>query len=177
MYQRDPLLWFSRQYASTSYIGVRVYNYARIALVSGTKLGAYEIRAPLGTGGMGEVIAPRTRNSAAMWRSTSIFASSSETALPDLANVSDQSSGRDCGHRLFHRANGDLPDFFVFVVLSHHRPRIQLFGVTEHPSLGWFCIPFAHISRTLTFYVSSSSLPFFSLQASVAHPRWYEPKN
>jgi hypothetical protein len=101
----------------------------------------------------------------------SIFASSSETALPDLANVSDQSSGRDCGHPLFHRANGDLPDFFVFVVLSHHRPRVLHFGVAEHPSLGWFCIPFAHISRTLTFYVSSSSLLLFSLQASVADPR------
>jgi hypothetical protein len=24
-------------------------------------------------------------------------------------------------------------------------------GVTEHPGLGWFCTPFAHISRTLIF--------------------------
>jgi hypothetical protein len=104
----------------------------------------------------------------------SIFASSSETALPDLANVSDQSSGRDCGRRLFHRANGDLPDFFVFVVLSHHRRRALHFGVTEHPGLGWFCTPFAHISRTLTFlrflFLAAADL-LFSLQASVAHPR------
>jgi hypothetical protein len=30
-------------------------------------------------------------------------------ALPDLANLLDQSSRPDCGHWLFHRANGDLP--------------------------------------------------------------------
>jgi hypothetical protein len=48
--------------------------------------------------------------------------------------------------------------FFVFVVRSHHRRRVLHFGVTEYPGLGWFCIPFAHISRTLTFYLSSSSL-------------------
>jgi hypothetical protein len=60
--------------------------------------------------------------------------------LPDLANVSDQSSGRDCGHRLFHRANGDLPDFLVFFVLSHHRRRVLHFGLTEHPDLGWLVL-------------------------------------
>jgi hypothetical protein len=48
--------------------------------------------------------------------------------LPDLANVSDQSSGRDCGHRLSHRANGELSDLFVFVVLSHHRRCVLHFG-------------------------------------------------
>jgi hypothetical protein len=87
---------------------------------------------------------------------------------------SDQSSGRDCGHRLFHRANGDLPDLFVFVVLSHHRRRVLHFGVTEYPGLGWFCTTFAHISRTLTFlrflFLAAANL-LFSLQASVAHPR------
>ena len=111
----------------------------------------------------------------------SIFASASETALPDLANVSDQSSDRNCGHRLFHRANGDPLDFFVFVVLSHHRRRVLHFGwVTEHPGSGWFCTPFAHISRTLTFlrflFLAATNL-LFSLQASVAHARQYEPKN
>ena len=40
-----------------------------------------------------------------------VFASSSEAALPELANVADQSSGPDRGHRLFHRVNGDLPGF------------------------------------------------------------------
>jgi hypothetical protein len=77
-------------------------------------------------------------------------------------------------HRLFHRANDDLPDFFVFVVLSHHRRRVLHFGVTENPGLGWFCTPFAHISRTLTFlrflFLAPADL-LFSLQASVAHPR------
>jgi hypothetical protein len=46
------------------------------------------------------------------------IASPSETALPDLGSFSDRSSGRDCGHRPFQPANGDLPDFLVFVVLS-----------------------------------------------------------
>jgi hypothetical protein len=41
--------------------------------------------------------------------------------------------------------------FFCFVALSHHRRRGLHFGVTEYPGLGWFCTPFAHISRTLTF--------------------------
>ena len=54
--------------------------------------------------------------------------------------VSDQSSGRECGHRLFHRANGDLPDFLVFFVLSHHRRRVLHFGLTEHPDLGWLVL-------------------------------------
>ena len=31
------------------------YNCGLMALISGTKLGAYEIQSPLGTGGMGEV--------------------------------------------------------------------------------------------------------------------------
>jgi hypothetical protein len=59
-------------------------------------------------------------------------------------------------------------------VLSHHRCRVLHFGVTEHPGLGWFCTPFAHISRTLTFlrflFLAAANL-LFSLQASVAHPR------
>ena len=38
-----------------------------------------------------------------------IFASVPQTAVPDLANLPDESSGADGSHRFFHRANGDLP--------------------------------------------------------------------
>ena len=65
-------------------------------------------------------------------------------------------------------------------MLSHHRRRVLHFGVTEHPGFGWFCTPFAHTSRTLTFlrflFLAPADL-FFSLQASVEDPRCYEPKN
>jgi putative transposase len=54
-----------------------------------------------------------------------------------LANVPDESSGADRGHRFFHRADGDFPGLFVFVVLSHERRRVVHFGVTEHPSQEW----------------------------------------
>jgi hypothetical protein len=37
-----------------------------------------------------------------------IFASAPQTAFPDLANLPDESSGADRGHRFFHRADGDL---------------------------------------------------------------------
>jgi hypothetical protein len=54
-----------------------------------------------------------------------------------LANLPDESSGADRGHRFFHRADGDLPVLFVFVVLSHERRRVLHFGVTEHPTQEW----------------------------------------
>jgi hypothetical protein len=38
-----------------------------------------------------------------------IFTSAPQTAFPDLANLPDESSGADRGHRFFHRADGDLP--------------------------------------------------------------------
>ena len=42
-------------------------------------------------------------------RSGQIFASAPQTAFPELANLPDESSGADRGHRFFHRADGDLP--------------------------------------------------------------------
>jgi len=38
-----------------------------------------------------------------------IFTAAPQTAFPDLANLSDESSGADRGHRFFHRADRDLP--------------------------------------------------------------------
>ena len=38
-----------------------------------------------------------------------IFTAAPQTAFPDLANLSDESSGADRGHRFFHRAHRDLP--------------------------------------------------------------------
>jgi hypothetical protein len=38
-----------------------------------------------------------------------ILASAPQTAFPDLANLPDESSSADRGHRFFHRADGDLP--------------------------------------------------------------------
>ena len=38
-----------------------------------------------------------------------IFAAAPQTAFSDLANLSDEPSGADQGHRFFHRADGDLP--------------------------------------------------------------------
>lgn len=56
--------------------------------------------------------------------------------------------------------------FFVFVVRSHHRPRVLHFGVTEYLSLGRFCTPFAHTSRThfLPFLFLAAASLLFSLQ-------------
>jgi len=35
-----------------------------------------------------------------------------QTTFPDLADLSDESSGADRGHRFFHRADGDVPSAF-----------------------------------------------------------------
>ena len=64
----------------------------------------------------------------------SVFASSSEAALPDLANVSEQSSGPDRGHRLFTVPTSTFRILFVVVVLSHHRRQVLHFGVTAQLS-------------------------------------------
>jgi hypothetical protein len=66
-----------------------------------------------------------------------IFASATQTAFPNLANLPDKSSGADRGHRFFHRADGDFPGLFVFVVLAHERRRVVHFAVTEHPTQEW----------------------------------------
>ena len=61
-------------------------------------------------------------------------ASRDPPARPELARVSCESQGSDCGHGLLHRAHDHFGVLYCFFVIRHDRRRILHFNITKHPT-------------------------------------------
>jgi hypothetical protein len=66
-----------------------------------------------------------------------IFASAPKTAFPDLADLPEESSGADSGHRLFHRADGDVPGPVRLRGYRMSDAGWWTSGMIEHPTEAW----------------------------------------
>ena len=58
---------------------------------------------------MGEITIRQAQDCGGAIHGGQIFASAPQTAFPNLANLSDESSDADSGFRFFHCADGNLP--------------------------------------------------------------------